>query len=307
MAVLPTEPLQAMQAILAALASNADYFGILQLAKDAGANEVRDAYFRLAKVVHPDLPIFINDPKLRTDATKAFQAITLAHSTLSDPNKRLLYTSGIEVARQLKMVDAMTAPVPSAVSISGRQDAQVTAETAKIYFARGKTAASRKDWQVAQDALQLTLKFLTGDDLAEAQLNLAWSMMNNPQAAEVDRVTRAREMLFAVLSTHGKSPRAAQTHYYLGVWNKFNGDMREAAKHFDGCLGVNPHHIEAKREKMIIDRRRGPEPAKGSRPLGAASKSGVSVPAASASSGQAQRVGLKKEPSFLERLFGKKS
>ncbi|MBM4344954.1 MAG: J domain-containing protein [Deltaproteobacteria bacterium] len=306
MAAPPTDPRQALNAILTALSNNADYFGILGLAKDAGPNEVREAYFRHAKVVHPDLPAFINNPKLREQATRAFQAITLAHATLADPNKRLLYTSGMEVAKQQRIVEAITAPVPSAATASGRHEAQVTAETARVYYGRGKTAAGRKDWQVAQDALQLSLKFLSGDELADAQLNLAWSMMNNPQAAEMDRVTRSKELLFAILATHGKTQLGAQAHYCLGVWNKFNGDMREALKHFEGCLGVNPHHIEAKREKMILDRRRGPEPAKGDKPLSGGSKSSVSTAAAAVGSGLVKKVGLTKEPTFLERLFGKK-
>ncbi len=306
MAVPPTDPRQALNAILTALSNNADYFGVLGLTKDASPNDVREAYFKYAKVVHPDLPIFINDPKLREQATRAFQAITLAHATLSDPNKKLLYTSGIEVAKQQKIVEAMTAPVPTSTSTSGRFEAQVTAETARVYYARGKTAANRKDWQVAQDALQLALKFLAGDELADAQLNLAWSMMNNPQAAEIDRVTKAKELLFAVLSTHAKTQLGGQAHYYLGVWNKFNGDMREALKHFEGCLGVNPNHIEAKREKMILDRRRGPEPAKAGKPLSTGSKSSTATPAVSVGSGAVKKVGLTKEPTFLERLFGKK-
>lgn len=296
---------QALQLILNSLSNNADYFGVLQLPKDAPANDVRDAYFKLAKVVHPDLPIFINDPKLRLEATRAFQAITLAHATLSDPQKRLMYTSGIEVQRQQKMVEAMTSAVPSSSSKSGQHEAQVTPETAKIYFARGKISAGRKDWQVAQDALQLALPYLAGDELAEAQLNLAWSLMNNPKAAEIDRVTKAKELLFAVLASHPKHAMGAQAHYYLGVWNKFNGDMREAAKHFDGCLTVDPRHIEAKREKMILERRRGPDPAK---PLTGrpASASSTKIPASSPS-GMHQKIALEKKPTFLERLFGKKS
>ncbi len=301
MALNITDPKAALDAILAAIDGGADHFGVLQLPPSASLSDIRDAYFKLAKVVHPDLPLFISNSKLRVEATRAFQAITLAHSTLSDPAKRLLYTSAMENAKQQRIVDAMTAPVSTRISGSG----QVTAETGRIYYARGKTAAQRRDWQVAQDALGISLKHMEGAELIDAQLQLGWAMLNNPQAAEIDRVTRSKELFFGVLSAAPKSAAAASAHYYLGVWNKFHGDMREAGRHFDGCLAVDPRHIEAKREKMILERRRGPEPAKG-KPLSTASPSKTGTAAAPSGSHAAQRVGLEKKPSFLERIFGKK-
>jgi len=300
MTATATDPHGVLQAILTSIANGADHFGMLQLDRSAGEREVREAYFRLAKVVHPDLPAFIANPKLRADATRAFQAITLAHATLSDPNKRLAYTSGIETAKQQRIVQAMTAPVSAARAA----ETQVSAETARIYFARGKQAAQRREWQAAQDALQLALKWLEGAELAEAQLNLGWAILNNPQASEVDKVAKVKELLFAVVAASPKSHNGAQAHYYLGVWNKFHGDMREAAKHFDGCLAISPGHIEARREKMILERRRGPEPAKG-KPLSGATSSKTVAKAATGPQ-PAQKVGLEKKPTLLERLFGKK-
>lgn len=302
MALNISDPKAALDAILVAIDGGADHFGVLQLPNTANANDIRVAYFKLAKVVHPDLPAFIANPKLRAEATRAFQAITLAHATLSDPAKRLMYTSGMENAKQQRIVDAMTAPVTNRSTGGGEQ---VTAETARIYFARGKTAAQRRDWQVAQDALSMALRFLEKEELADAQLHLGWAMLNNPQAAEVDRVTKSKELFFAVIAATPKAMGAAQAHYYLGVWNKFHGDMREAAKHFDGCLAIDPRHIEAKREKMILERRRGPEPAKG-KALSTAAPTGVGPKASPSGNHAAQRVGLEKKPSFLERLFGKK-
>lgn len=65
-----------------------DYYKILGVEKDAGENEIKKAYRKLAIVHHPD-----KNPDDETAADR-FKEIQEAHETLSDPQKRARYDSG---------------------------------------------------------------------------------------------------------------------------------------------------------------------------------------------------------------------
>lgn len=62
-----------------------DYYKTLGVGKNASADEIKDAYRKLARKHHPDLNP--NDPA----AVKAFQQINEANEVLSDPEKRKKY------------------------------------------------------------------------------------------------------------------------------------------------------------------------------------------------------------------------
>ncbi len=62
-----------------------NYYQILQIAEDAGADEIKKAYRRLAMKVHPDMNR--DDPK----AEESFREITEAYGVLIDYDKRKRY------------------------------------------------------------------------------------------------------------------------------------------------------------------------------------------------------------------------
>jgi curved DNA-binding protein len=62
-----------------------DYYEILGIKKDATADEIKNAYRKLARKLHPDLN---PDDK---EAGKKFQQINEANEVLSDPEKRKKY------------------------------------------------------------------------------------------------------------------------------------------------------------------------------------------------------------------------
>ncbi|KAK4507614.1 hypothetical protein PRZ48_001349 [Zasmidium cellare] len=68
-----------------------DYYKILNVSKDAGDNEIKKAYRKLAVVHHPDKNP--DDP----EAENRFKEIQEAHETLIDPQKRERYDSGVDL------------------------------------------------------------------------------------------------------------------------------------------------------------------------------------------------------------------
>lgn len=65
-----------------------DYYGLLNVPKEASSEEIRAAYKKLALTYHPDRHL---DLKHKSEAERKFSTITAAYETLSDASKRSLY------------------------------------------------------------------------------------------------------------------------------------------------------------------------------------------------------------------------
>jgi len=67
----------------------ADHYAVLGVARDAGADEIKKAYRRLARELHPDVN---PDPETQ----ERFKEVTAAYEVLSDPQKREMYDLGAD-------------------------------------------------------------------------------------------------------------------------------------------------------------------------------------------------------------------
>ncbi len=66
-----------------------DYYSVLGVRRDADADEIKKAYRRLARELHPDVN---PDPALQ----ERFKEVTQAYEVLSDPDKRQMYDLGAD-------------------------------------------------------------------------------------------------------------------------------------------------------------------------------------------------------------------
>jgi molecular chaperone DnaJ len=71
------------------MAAQIDYYEILGVARDADAQEIKRAYRKMARELHPDVN---PDPEVQDK----FKMVTAAYEVLSDPQKRKLYDGGVD-------------------------------------------------------------------------------------------------------------------------------------------------------------------------------------------------------------------
>ena len=85
-------------------ASRKDYYKILGVEKDASDNEIKKAYRKAAVQTHPD-----KNPD-NPEAEKKFKDVGEAYETLSDPQKKERYDSGVDLQDPGEMFGAGGSP-----------------------------------------------------------------------------------------------------------------------------------------------------------------------------------------------------
>lgn len=110
-----------------------DYYAVLGVRRDASQDEIKKAFRRLARELHPDVN---PDPKTQ----ERFKEINAAYEVLSDPQKKQVYDLGGDPPRPpAEAVRAASAPVASATSPTSWTPSSVRPRSAAR--ARGPAAA----------------------------------------------------------------------------------------------------------------------------------------------------------------------
>jgi|Deesub1362A_J573_1020465.scaffolds.fasta_scaffold00132_48 tetratricopeptide (TPR) repeat protein len=73
------------------------YYGVLGVKRDASKDEIRKAYYKVAKRFHPDRHFLFDDDSLRNKLNRIFSYINEAYRVLSDPEKRRRYDNEVFV------------------------------------------------------------------------------------------------------------------------------------------------------------------------------------------------------------------
>jgi len=232
-----------------------NYFEMLGLAAGASIDEVKNAYFQLAKAWHPDrLPAALADS--RDACARVFARLSEAHQTLSDPETRTRYARLMKEGGDTPEQQQEIANVVSAA---------VEFQKAEICLKKNDLAQAET---LARHAVQL-------DPVqAEYRALLAWLEALKPEAQSLEATQVQIEALAEAIKTN---PRCERAYLYRAMLYKRQHRDGLAFKDFQNVVELNPKNIEAQREIRLHDMRGGGarRPSPNAAPPPAAAKQGL--------------------------------
>lgn len=224
---------------MALLKRGASHFELLGVMPDVTPEDLRKAYFALARQLHPDKlnALGITDESKR--AQRLFAAVNAAFTELSDPVRRAAYVDIL----QRGGAKAIAAEQAKAEELAARV---VAAEEA---FRRGEAALRRDQLTVATRELAQAMA-LNPEEADYIALH-AWAQF----CASADKVAVGSATKAALERALQKSPRAIAPRFYLGRVERMLGRDQQALQHFREVLAEQPHHTEAGSEVRTIEAR----------------------------------------------------
>ena len=219
----------------AATIDRADYFMMLDLARDATRDEVEAAFFQAAKRWHPDrLP-----PELapvREACSRVFGRMSEARSTLSDEEQR---------ARYMRLLSDGSGSPETQDAVAKVVEASQQFQKAEVFFKRNDLAQAETFCQKAYE----------GDPTQPDYLALlAWLEAQKPESQTPERTLECIKMLDRATSM---SARCEKAFYWRGMLYKRLGKADLANKDFRRVVDLNPRNIDAAREVRLQNMRGG--------------------------------------------------
>ncbi|MBY0547986.1 MAG: DnaJ domain-containing protein [Candidatus Obscuribacterales bacterium] len=165
-----------------------DLYAALGVEETAPSDEIRKAYLKLAKKLHPDR--FPNDPEKRAEAQKEFSKVARAHDILNDARQREEY----DCLRGLKKAREGTGDLPKPDPEAQGQATYDRDTWARKHFERANDCLKRKKFPDAETAIKEAMRLKPDNAdflscLAEIQLQRGWktlALTSVNQALKID-------------------------------------------------------------------------------------------------------------------------
>jgi curved DNA-binding protein CbpA len=210
-----------------------DFFEILGVSKNAGSDEIKKAYFSLAKQYHPDRLYAQASAEVRGLAEELFNLISNAHDVLTDDQRREEYLEDLSSGVK-RNVSSEVSKILSAEGI----------------FQKGEVALRKRDYGRARAMFNEAVTLCP--DEGEFHAYLGWAIFQSDPKQEAS-VQEARDQLNQAISLN---PKVDKAYLFLGyIYKAMN--YREMAEHeFEKAIQCNPDCTEALRELRLINMRR---------------------------------------------------
>ena len=209
-----------------------DYFTLLGVSESHSREQVRKSFYNMVKKYHPDRFLEQNAlPDLKDKVNALFQHISDAHETLSDANAKTRYLNDRQGEKN---------------SSSTSLENILQAETA---FQKGIISFRVKKYDQAQKAFAEALEICPNE--AEYLMYQTWSAYKfNPKTTDINK-TRTN-----LLRAIELNPTLSLAHLFLGYLCKDKGNDKEALRHFEKAIQVDPNCTEALREIRLMSMRK---------------------------------------------------
>jgi curved DNA-binding protein CbpA len=193
-----------------------DYYQILGVGRAAGEDEIKKAYFKLARKFHPDRFGRQADSETKDKIDAVFDAVTKAYRTLTSRDKRAMYSS------------KQAGPAPADDKDRGRN--------AEIRFRQGKTLFNQGRYEEALALLEEAVRLK--DDKGDYYLLLAMAESKVPDLSK-----KAERNFLRAIEIEAWNPEA---YVGLGYLYKREGLALRARKQFEKALELDPEHKAAR-------------------------------------------------------------
>ena len=213
-----------------------NYFEMLGVSKTASGEEIRKAYYALARDYHPDKHFGNASADVRALADQIYSMINSAWEVLSNAHDRTAYTSDLTAGLKQGPTDEVS---------------RILAAESK--FQEGEGLLRKRDYAAAVDAFRLALGRY--DEEGEFHAFLGWALFQsdpNNQAVQrqaEDHIARGIEL----------NPKVDKAYLFLGNIYKATGRPQDAEEQFEKAIKCNPDCTDALRELKLIEQTRARE------------------------------------------------
>ncbi|AEI62543.1 DnaJ domain-containing protein [Corallococcus macrosporus] len=226
-----TDEIPALRQLTTAMKQQ-NHFQRLGLTEQTNSSAVKIAYFRLAKLYHPDTLPPGAPPELEKLKAEVFAYIGDAYRTLSDDNSRASYIEELKSGGDGDGVD-----------VNGILMAEELFQKSCILVKARKFADAVK---MLDEAIKLNPE--------EAEF-YAWRGYARFFTA-ADKKAAQPEAFREIQNAIKRNERCAPAHYFLGVIAKLSGDAPGSLKHFKRTVELQPDHIDAQREIRMASQKK---------------------------------------------------
>ena len=206
-----------------------DFFEILGVKTNATREDVKRAYFGLAKEYHPDKHFDSKSAEVKELAQQIYDLISAAHDTLADATERERYIQ--ELARGVKRD-------------MGQDVSKILAAEGK--FQRGEEMMRQRNYPAAVKAFDDAIELYPEE--GEFHAWLGWAMFQ----IDVGKADPAMEAIERAISLN---PKLDKAYLFLGYIQKATGRPDKAEKQFEKAIQCNPDCTEALRELRLLGNR----------------------------------------------------
>ncbi|MBK9259252.1 MAG: DnaJ domain-containing protein [Polyangiaceae bacterium] len=230
-----------------AKSTSENHFEVLGIHENAAVLEIRDAYFGMARMFHPDK--LADMPDLKPRAQAAFARITAAYNELSDDKRRAAYLAKLKAAAEKPGALPEPSNAEEQAAVSRAVNAAFEAQKAEVYLKKNELTTAEAHALLAVKA--------DPDQPAYAAL-LVWiqAQMRPVPTLEEGKPSHVYDDLITSLDQIlKKEPDFERALYYRGILLQRSGQADRAFKDFSRALELNPRNIEAAREVRLYNLR----------------------------------------------------
>lgn len=221
------------------LDQGADHFELLGVSIDASPDDIRNAYFGLARQLHPDRLAALGIDDGAREAQRLFAQVNTAFAILSDKARREEYAAILRRGGEAVLRADQAQAEALAKRILESEEA----------FQRGEVALRREQMAVAIAELQRAVELNPNE--GDYRAALAWAQF----CAAPDKQAAGPAARGALEQAIAASPNAISARFLLGRVERMLGRDEAALRHFQEVLRRAPNHQEAATEVRVIEQR----------------------------------------------------